>query len=171
MIWLATARAFLSRIPYQIWIAIALCLIWYWERDRHADNREAAGRAAVQAQWDKARAAAKAESERIGSKNTSATEKADRDVAQELAQERASVDAFIARGGVRQCSTARTNASPASEGTGVDAGAGEVSVLDDVPVVTVPPEDVRICTENTVKARAWREWGLQIEANHAGGEK
>jgi hypothetical protein len=37
-------------------------------------------------------------------------------------------------------------------------------------VVTVLPEDVRICTENTVKARAWQAWGLEIEENHEAAE-
>jgi hypothetical protein len=169
--YLATARAFLKRIPLSVWIALALCLIWYWERDRHADNREAETRAEMQVIIDKkeaARLAAVAESLRIAALNVQATEKADRDVAQELAQERTAVDAFIQRGGVRQCPTARTNAPPADQGSGVDAGAGALPLMDDVPVVTVLPEDVRICTENTVKARAWREWGLLIEANQAG---
>ena len=159
---------------WPLWVALAVLAVWYWERDRHADNREAETRAEMQVIIDRkeaARLAAVAESLRIAALNVQATEKADRDVAQELVQERAGAEAFIARGGVRQCPTARTNASPASEGSGVDAGASGLSVMDDVPLVTVLPEDVRICTENTVKARAWREWGLQIEANHAGGEK
>jgi hypothetical protein len=80
-------------------------------------------------------------------------------------QERAGADAFIARGGVRQCPAARTDTPAADQGPGIDAGRSALPVMDDVPVVTVLPEDVRICTENTVKARAWREWGQAIEAN------
>jgi hypothetical protein len=49
MTYLLAARAFLKRIPYQIWIAIAVLAVWYWERDRHADAREAEVRAEEQA--------------------------------------------------------------------------------------------------------------------------
>jgi hypothetical protein len=100
--------------------------------------------------------------------NTRATEKADTDVERNLVQERVGADAFIARGGVRPCPGPARTAE--SNGSGIDAGAGALPVVDDVQpdVVTVLPEDVRICTENTVKAKAWQEWGLLIEANHAG---
>lgn len=112
------------------------------------------------------RKAAQAASDRIATKNAGTTRKADEDVAQELAQERGNADAFIARGGVRRCPAPRADAPAPGDSAGIDAGAGAVPVVDDVPVVTVLPEDVRICTENTVKARAWREWGLAIEANN-----
>lgn len=102
----------------------------------------------------------------IEAANVRATEKANTDVERNLSQERAGADAFIARGGVRPCPvTARAaeDRSPA-----VDADSSALPIVDDVPVVTVLPDDVRICTENTVKARAWQEWGLEVEANHAG---
>jgi hypothetical protein len=100
--------------------------------------------------------------------NTRTTEKVNTDVKRNLAQERAGADAFIARGGVRPCpATARTAESGSAA---VDAGAGALPVMDEMPVVSVLPEDVRICTENTVKARAWQEWGLGIEANHKPAE-
>lgn len=164
-LWLLKIGGVLKRIPWQVWAALALCLIWYWERDRYGDHREEAGRAAVQAQWDDARAKAKAESDRIAAKNAETTRKADTDETRNLAQERGNADAFIARGGVRPCPAPRTNAPAEGGSAAVDAGAGAVPLVDDVPVVTVLPEDIRICTENTVKARAWREWGLGIEAN------
>lgn len=153
------------RVPWQVWAGLALLAAWYWERDNYGDRREEAGRAAVQAQWDAARAAAKAASDRIAKANTTATEKANTDVTENLAREGAGADAFIARGGVRPC-PARTNPAAQGGSAAVDAGSGALPVMDDVPaVVTVLPEDVRICTENTVKAQAWREWGLAIEAN------
>jgi hypothetical protein len=111
------------------------------------------------------RKAAIAESERIARANADATEKADSDVTANLAQERAGADAFIAAGGVRRCPAARDNAPAAGQSPAVDAGAGAVPVVDDVPVVAVLPEDVLICTENTVKARAWQDWGLSIAKN------
>ncbi len=112
------------------------------------------------------RKAAQAESDRIARANTNATEKADADVTKNLTQERAGADAFIVRGGVRRCPAARADTPAAGQSSSVDAGAGAVPVVDDLPdVVTVLPEDVRVCTENTVKARAWQEWGLSIAKN------
>lgn len=116
------------------------------------------------------RDAAIAESLRIAALNVEATRKADEDVTTNLAQERDRTDAFIAAGGVRKCPAARTDTAPAGQGTGIDGRGSALPVMDDVPVVTVLPEDVRICTENTVKARAWREWGLSIEANQRPAE-
>lgn len=113
------------------------------------------------------RDAAIANSARIADANTAATEKADTDEKAELEIERPSTERFIAAGGVRRCPTARADAATPGQGPGLDAGAGALPVMDDVPVVSVLPEDVRICTENTVKARAWQQWGLSIEANHA----
>ena len=106
-----------------------------------------------------------AESGRIAKANTDATEKADSDVTENLAQGRSDADRFIAAGGVRRCPAARADTPAPGQSAGIDAGAGAVPVMDDLPVVTVLPEDVRICTENTVKARAWQAWGLSIEAN------
>lgn len=166
----ARVTGLLKRIPWQAWAALAVLAVWYWERDRHADARETETRAEMQAIIDAkeaARLAAVEESLRIAALNIETTRKADADVNRNLAQERAGADAFIARGGVRRCPTARTDPATADQGPGLDAGGSAVPVMDDVPVVTVLPEDVRICTENTVKARAWRKWGLSIEANHA----
>jgi hypothetical protein len=162
-----------KRIPWQAWAALAVLAVWYWERDRHADNREAETRAEMQIIIDRkeaARLAAVDESLRLAALHAQATRKADADVTRNLAQERAGADAFIAAGGVRRCPAPRADSAPAGQGAGVDAGAGALPVVDDVPVVAVLAEDVRICTENTVKARAWREWGLAIEANQKPAE-
>jgi hypothetical protein len=112
---------------------------------------------------DKALAARlKAQTEKA---NNLATEKANNDEQAILSDNRKRTDAFIAAGGVRNACPRTTR--PASDlGPADDAGGSALPVMDDVPVVTVLPEDVRICTENTAKAKAWREWGLQIEANH-----
>jgi hypothetical protein len=126
-----------------------------------ADND--ALRAAV-AQLEDEKAAAARLKAQTEAANTRATEKANTNVERNLEKERAGADAFIARGGVRPCAA---RAFPSEDrGTIFDEGADTLPELDDVPVVTVLPEDVRICTENTIKARAWREWGLTIEANH-----
>ncbi len=113
------------------------------------------------------RAAAVANGKRIGAANTAATEKANTNEKAELETEMPAAERFIAAGGVRRCPAPRTDAAASGEGAGFDAGTGALPVMDDLPVVTVLPEDIRICTENTAKARAWQQWGLSIEANHA----
>ena len=113
------------------------------------------------------RNAARAESARIAKANSAATEKANTDEKAELETALPAAERFIAAGGVRRCPTPGTDTATRDQGPGVDAGAGALPVMDDVSVVTVLPEDVRICTETTAKARAWQQWGLSIEANHA----
>ena len=113
------------------------------------------------------RKAAIANGARIAGANTAATEKADTDERAELEVELPAAERFIAAGGVRRCPSARADTAASGQGPGLDAGEGALPIMDDVPVVTVLPEDVRICTENTAKARAWQQWGLSIEANHA----
>ena len=172
-LWLLRITGLAKRIPWQVWAGLALLAVWYWERDRHADAREDETRAEMQIIIDRkeaARQAAITESLRLAALNAQATRKADADVTENLSQERRGADAFIAAGGVRRCPTARADTSPAGQSPAIDAGAGALPVMDGLPLVTVLPEDVRICTENTVKARAWREWGLAIEANQ-GPEK
>lgn len=110
-------------------------------------------------------------SKRVAAANTTATEKANTDEKAELETALPAAERFIAAGGVRRPCPATGTDAPAQGGSaGIDAGAGAVPVMDDVPVVTVLPDDVRICTENTVKARKWQQWGLSIEANHAAPE-
>lgn len=116
------------------------------------------------------RDAARAESARIAKANIAATEKANADEKAELDTALPAAERFIAAGGVRRCPAPRTDTPASGASAGYDAGAGEVPQLDDVPVVTVLPDDVLICTDNTVKARTWQKWGLSIEANHAAPE-
>lgn len=116
------------------------------------------------------RNAARAESARIAKANIAATEKANADEKAELETALPAAERFIAAGGVRRCPAARADTAARDQGPGINAGAGALPVMDDVPVVTVLPDDVLICTENTVRARAWQAWGLSIEANHAAPE-
>jgi hypothetical protein len=169
MTYLLAVRGLLGRVPWQVWAILGLAVaVMFYGNHREAQGRYE-GRAEMQVIIDRkeaARLAAITESLRIAKLNAQLTEEVNRNVAQELVQERAGADAFIARGGVRRCPAARTNPSPTDQGTRVNAGAGALPELDDLPVVTVLPEDVRICTENTVKARAWQQWGLGIEVNN-----
>jgi hypothetical protein len=57
-----------------------------------------------------------------------------------------------------------TVAAVAGNGSSVHQGAGTLPLVD---AVAVPAEDVRICTENTVKALAARDWALGLESASA----
>lgn len=48
-LWLLSAAGVLKRVPWQVWAALALAAVWYWERDQHADAREEEVRAEEQA--------------------------------------------------------------------------------------------------------------------------
>jgi hypothetical protein len=49
MTYLLAIRGLLARVPWQAWVIIGLLAVWAWERDRHADAREAEVRAEEQA--------------------------------------------------------------------------------------------------------------------------
>jgi hypothetical protein len=161
---LATARAFLKRVPAWVWIAIALVALWAWERDNHADNREAKTRAEMQAEIDAAdRERAKAlasEEEAI----KALAKRTDSNVEQARAANRDRTERFIASGGL-QCPTARSG-DAARGSAGSSAPVHQAPVLDGtqpVQVVGVTAEDVRICTDNTLKAEALRDYALGLE--------
>lgn len=76
----------------------------------------------------------------------------------------AAAERFIATRGLR-CQAAaspgrRALASADDSGAGLPEGAGEVAEL-----VAVPGDDIRICTENTVKLVNARVWALGLEAS------
>lgn len=96
-------------------------------------------------------------------------ERTDREahIAQEAALDAA--ERFIAANRVR-CAPDRSAASAAvapasSDSAGSGDGPGGTSELDEVSLVAVPDEDVRICTRNTNRLIAAREWGLELQGD------
>ena len=164
-IWQAVKRI-AKLIPWQVWCGIALAGVWYVERDRYGDRRDTAARAEMQAQIDaadKARADALASEEAALRKLTKET---DRAVIQAQDDNRDRTERFIARGGVRNACPAAVN-PPADRSAGDSAPVHQTPVLDgseQVPTVAVMPEDVRTCTENTIKAEEWRKLLLGLES-------
>lgn len=81
----------------------------------------------------------------------------------------ADADRFIAGGGVRpapaRCPPSQTNPAAGDRGAGGGEGVSQAPVMDGT--VTVPAEDVRICTVNTLQAEAGRAWALELEAASA----
>ena len=48
-LWLLKIGGWLKAVPWQVYAILAILALWYWERDRHADAREAEVRAEEQA--------------------------------------------------------------------------------------------------------------------------
>ena len=93
-------------------------------------------------------------------KYEAAAEKADHDYRIALADADRRTDDFIARNRVRKAggsgaSVANAPAEGQAAGSGNGAGPG-------AELVAVTAEDVRICTANTVRLQAVREWGLEL---------
>lgn len=163
----------LKRVPWQLWVALAVAAVWWFERDAHGDARYAEGVAEMQT--------AVQEAERLAEEARANEEKAlralaketDNAVSQSRAVERDSTDRFIAAGGVPDNSVCPS--APAATGGVHGAGHGasvrEAPVVDDAAAlpatVRVYPEDVRICTENTILAEEWRELLLGLETRTA----
>lgn len=87
----------------------------------------------------------------------------------------ADAERYIAGNRVQRCPADRGAAGPAPA-SGQDHGArngdaaGATALVDaaDPDLVAVTPDDIRICTANTLQAEAARSWALQlIEANKA----
>ena len=88
---IAIARTFLSRVPWFVWVAIAVVGLWAWDRDNHADNRETEVRAEEQAAHAVTRASLETlqadmarlvqEGEERAQRVSEAKEKAERDAA------------------------------------------------------------------------------------------
>ena len=163
---IATARAFLSRVPWFVWCGIAVVALWAWERDNHADNREAETRAEMQADFDRIEAERLAALESEEQALRQLSKETDRAVIQAQDDNRDRTERFIAAGGVR------TKACPATDqaavrSAGDSAPVHQAPVMDGaeaLPTVAVTPDDVRTCTANTILAEEWRKLLLDLEA-------
>lgn len=163
------AWGLLGRVPaWAYGIAVCLALVWLYGNHREAQGY-AEGSADVQAQWDKA----KAEGERIRkaeeARQANLSKGADRAIIENTASERDRTERFIAAGGVRGQTCPRAVRSEVPS-TGEREAVRETSLVDDreaLPTVAVTPDDVRICTDNTIKAEAWRELLLKLESGAA----
>lgn len=105
-------------------------------------------------------------------------ERIDENAAKNIRLELDSTERFIARQLRSQADRSQpcptfTSSEDRSAGNGQAAGAStELDGTVDGPLVGVRPEDVRICTINTLQAEAAREWALQVEeANRRARER
>lgn len=159
-------KGLLKRIPWQIWvIAAALAAIALYGR-----HMEARGYAKAETIWqakaEELEAARQAALDAEEGALRQLAKETDRNVAKEREASRDRTERFIRSGGVR------AQACPGDRGP-EDRSAGDGEAVREAPeldgaerlpeTVTVLPDDVRICTDNTIKAEAWRDYILGLE--------
>lgn len=169
ILWGMKALGFLKGVPREVWLILAaLAAVWLYGSHREASGY-AEGSAHVQAQWDKAKAAGEKARKAEEARQANLSKGADRAIIENTASERDRTERFIAAGGVRERSCPRAVSGPLPS-AGEREVVREAPVVDEreaLPTVAVTPEDVRICTDNTVKAEAWRELLLKLESGAA----
>ena len=162
--YIAIARAFLKRIPWQVWAFLALIAVWAWERDSYGDRRAEEARIEANtkcAAKEKARQAALVAKEK---ENRERARQTDRRVIAKREAVRPSVDAFIARGGVQQAGTDNRGPEGGSAGSSEAVHqAPELATAERMQTVTVYAEDVRICTDGILIAEELRAFVLDLE--------
>ena len=171
----------IKAVPWWVWLALAVAALWWI--DRGAQHREGyrEGVAEVTAKYETAiaeanraaEAARKSEEEALVALAKGTDDAVEGGLRDELSRARD----FIARNRVPNCPGARRPAAPAPDrSAGDNERTSQTPLLDDTATgvdllpdadagfVVVPADDVLICTENTVKAEAWRAWGQSLEA-------
>jgi hypothetical protein len=164
--WLLGLRGLLKRIPWQMWATIACIAAALF----YGHHREAQGYSRAEAYW-------KAEAESLEASRQAALDSeeaalrqlakdTDRNVAKEREASRDRTERFIRSGGVRG-QACPSNRDPEDRSARDGEAVREEAELDGAErlpeVVTVLPEDVRICTDNTIKAEEWRKFILGLE--------
>jgi hypothetical protein len=165
--WLLGLRSLLKRIPWQVWAGIACiaAVLFY------GHHRDAQGYAKAEAYW-KAEADALEETRQAALDSEEAAlrqlaKETDNAVYEKREANRDLTERFIRSGGVR-AQACPSNRDPEDRSTGNGEAVREEAELDEAErlpeVVTVLPEDVRICTEAVIKAEEWRKFILDLEA-------
>lgn len=152
----------IRRYPLAAALIAALCLsLWLWRGKERAEGERDKARAEtaqVIAASKQALAQQIALNEATKAKYEAAAEKADHDYRIALADADRRTDDYIRNNRMRQAggSGASVANAPAE---GEAAGSGDAARSD---AVLVSADDVRICTANSVRLQAVREWGLEL---------
>lgn len=162
MIWLGGLWTLFKRVPREVWIiTAALAAIALY-----GNHRETQGYAEAETIWQAK--AAKLEAERAAALASeeealrTLAKRTDENAEQARVENDDRTERFIRSGGVRP-------KAPACRGDTPDRSAGsgetvrEAPELDDPDTVSVTPDDVRICTTNTITAEALRAFVLGLE--------
>lgn len=155
--------------PWQAAVAILLAAcVWTWtgwngalDDLRACQDGRAADRAAYEAAQEQAEASALAAKAAAEDDYRQLAERADREHEAELAGANARAERYIAANRVRnQAAGGPAGGTPAAPG---DNGTGSGDRSSEAPeLVTVTEDDIRICTENTVRLEAVRNWALEL---------
>lgn len=161
----ARVSGLLKRVPWQVWACLALIAAALF----YGHHREAQGYAKAEAYWKAEIDALEAERQAALDSEEDALRQlakdTDRNVAKEREANRDRTEQFIARGGLRQaCPRNRDPEDRSARDGEVVREEAELDGAEPVQVVGVTPEDVRICTDNTLKAEAMRDFILGLEA-------
>lgn len=165
--WILGIRGLLKRIPWQAWAAMACiaAVLFY------GNHREDQGYAKAEAYWKaKAEALEDARQAALDSEQAALRQLAketDNAVYKKSEANRDRTERFIASGGVRG-QACPVDHQAAVRGTGDGAALHQAPIVDGAEqlpqTVTVLPDDVRTCTENTILSEEWRKLLLDLEA-------
>ena len=161
---LGALLSLVRRYPLQAALIALLCLSgWLWRGKERAlserDDARAETAQVIQAGKD-ALAAQIALNEATKAKYEAAAEKADHEHSIELADAMSRADRYIRDNRVRKAGGSGASvANATAEGEAAERGDGSGEGSD---MVAVTAEDVRICTANSVRLQAVREWGLGL---------
>jgi hypothetical protein len=171
--WLLGLKGLLKQVPWFVWVGLALAaaVLFY---GRHM---EAQGYAKAEAYWMAEIDAVEAERQAALDAEEDALRQLAKDTDNAVYQKREATrdrtERFIRSGGVR------AQACPVDRGP-EDRGAGGGETLRQAPeldgaerlpeVVSVLPDDVRICTDNTILAEELRALILSLEARNRSNE-
>lgn len=169
MTFVLSALAFAKRLPpwvyYIIAAIIAAGLIYRagWNaRDEKADRERAEYIAEYEQAADRARRAQQAVNDAAQARYDALAERIDREAKQSQVAALSAADRYIIRNRVQPCVAGATSAavgpSPSEPAPSGD-GAGATAIVD---AVAVSADDIRICTTNTVRLQAAREWALGL---------
>ena len=161
----ARVSGLLKRVPGWVWgVAVLIASVLFY-----GHHREAQGYAKAEAYWKAEIDAMEAERQAALDSEEAALRQlakdTDRNVAKEREANRDRTERFIARGGLRQACPRDRDTEDRSAGSG--EAVREAPIVDGaepVQVVGVTAEDVRVCTDNTLKAEAMRDFILGLEA-------
>jgi len=152
----------IRRYPLAAALIASLCLsLWLWRGKEHAEGERDKARAEtaqVIAAGKEALARQIALNQATKAKYEAAAKEADHDYRIALADAMSRTDRFIRAGGLRKAGgsgASVANAPAEGEAAGVYQGMPADAIM-------VSADDVRICTANTVRLQAVREWGLEL---------
>jgi hypothetical protein len=166
MLWAGflSVRGLLAKVPVVFWIALACIAFWYWERDSYGAALYEEGKAEIQDKWDAETASEEIERIKEETRLTIAAKETDKNVEKARADNRDRTERFIDSGGVRPTCPRRERSEDNSSRVGTPLReTPELDGEEPVSVVTVLPDDVRICTDNTLLAEEFRTFILKAE--------